>query len=160
LEINLQTSIDAPLNRCFDLARSIDFHVASAASTDERAIGGITSGLIGPGQEVEWEAKHFGIRWKMRVRITEFKEPTYFQDTMMSGPFASFIHDHMFQQHNSDTLMTDSIQFQSPWLVAGWLSDLVVVRKHLLRFVTERNAALKAAAESDVWCHYLGAHPR
>jgi len=155
LEIHLHTRINAPVERCFDLARSIDFHVASMASTGEKAVDGITTGLIGLNQEVEWEARHFGLRLKMRVRITGYRTPTWFQDTMVSGPFASFVHDHTFEQQNEVTLMIDSIKFRSPWGMAGWLADVALVRRHLQRFVTIRNAALEAVAESDAWRQYL-----
>jgi len=50
--IVLLTSIAAPIERCFDLARSIDLHMASTNWSGERAIAGVTSGLIGAGQEV------------------------------------------------------------------------------------------------------------
>ena len=43
--IELQTSIDAPRERVFDLCRSVDAHVATAEGTDERPVGGVTSGL-------------------------------------------------------------------------------------------------------------------
>jgi hypothetical protein len=59
--IQLTTIILAPVERVFDLARSIDLHVASTAHTGERAVAGVTSGLLGPGEEVTWRAKHFGV---------------------------------------------------------------------------------------------------
>ena len=57
--IVLHTSIAAPIERCFDLARSIDLHMASTDWSGERAVAGVTSGLIGPGQEVTWRGRHF-----------------------------------------------------------------------------------------------------
>ena len=45
-QIKLTTSIAAPLEVVFDLSRSIDVHQISMQQSDERAIGGITSGLI------------------------------------------------------------------------------------------------------------------
>ena len=50
IRIELVTRIAAPIERCFDLARSIDLHMASTDWTGERAIAGVTSELIGPGQ--------------------------------------------------------------------------------------------------------------
>ncbi len=44
--IELSTGIRAPIERVFDLARSIDAHVASTGQTRERAVAGRTSGLI------------------------------------------------------------------------------------------------------------------
>lgn len=48
----VRTEIAAPARLCFDAARDIDLHVRSMAETGERAIGGVTCGMIGLGQEV------------------------------------------------------------------------------------------------------------
>src|SRR5437867_5475060 len=90
--IYLETMMDAPIERCFDVARSIDLHQGSAAKTSERAIAGVTSGLIGPGQTVTWEAVHFGIRQRLTTRITEYRRPYLFTDEMVRGAFRSFVH--------------------------------------------------------------------
>jgi ligand-binding SRPBCC domain-containing protein len=81
------TLIHAPLERCFDLSRSIDLHKVSTARTGEQAIAGVTSGLIGLGEEVSWRARHFGVWQQMTSRITAFDRPAYFQDTMVRGAF-------------------------------------------------------------------------
>jgi ligand-binding SRPBCC domain-containing protein len=151
----LQTTIEAPLERCFDLARSIDFHQHSVSSTQEQAIGGVTSGLIDMGQQVQWRAKHFGLWLHMTVTITEMKRPSHFQDVMISGPFRYFKHDHTFTQQSRNTIMIDSLEFASPVPVLGSLADIVVLRSHLKRFLQGRNLALKAAAESDQWRNFL-----
>lgn len=44
--IHLETIIDADIKICFDLSRSIDLHQISTAKTNEKAIAGITSGLV------------------------------------------------------------------------------------------------------------------
>jgi len=46
------TEVRAPVDRCFDLARDIDLHRRSMDASQERAVAGVTSGPIGPGQEV------------------------------------------------------------------------------------------------------------
>lgn len=38
------------MERLFDLARSIDVHVESQRASGERAVSGVTSGLIGEGE--------------------------------------------------------------------------------------------------------------
>ncbi|NJM41916.1 MAG: hypothetical protein HC853_14760 [Anaerolineae bacterium] len=47
--------------------------VSEPADESRRAIAGVTSGLIGLGQEVTWRARHFGIWQSLTVRITEFQ---------------------------------------------------------------------------------------
>jgi len=150
-QIQLKTRINAPVERCFNLARSIDFHLQSARATKEQAVAGITSGLISCDQEVEWKAKHLGLWWKMRVRITAFDPPRHFQDTMVEGPFRSFIHDHTFEPCESGALMTDVVRFESPVPVLARLFDTLVVGKYLRRFLQSRNIQLKAEAEANLW---------
>lgn len=60
-KIELTTEINAPIEICFDLSRSIDLHQLSTAKTNEKAIKGVTAGLIGPDESVTWEAVHFAL---------------------------------------------------------------------------------------------------
>jgi hypothetical protein len=50
--------IQAPIERCFDLARSVQVHLAGNVHWGEQAVAsaGVTSGLIGLGQQVTWRA--------------------------------------------------------------------------------------------------------
>lgn len=57
--IYLEPFIDAPIEKCFDLARSIDLHMESTKHTGETAIAGKTSGIIELNETVTWRAKHF-----------------------------------------------------------------------------------------------------
>ena len=147
--LSLSTSISAPLERCFDLARSIDHHLESMRGSGERAVAGVTSGLIGPGQDVTWEGRHFGVRLRFTSRITAFRPPTYFQDSMIAGPFAAFVHDHYFEVEQGKTTIRDRIEFRSPLGPLGALVDRLVLGPYLQRLVTKRNQAIKRAAEHD-----------
>lgn len=157
MEIELQTTIDAPVERCFDLARNIDVHTYSVAFSEEKAIGGVTAGPIGLGERVEWRARHFGIWLKMEVGITAYDRPGYFQDSMLSGPFRSFRHDHLFEARHQKTLMTDRLEFHSPVLLLGAMVDALVLRRYLRDLLETRNRALKAVAESERWRMFLSA---
>src|SRR5690606_34016928 len=105
------TVINAPIERCFDLARSIDLHKLSTEGTNERAVAGVTSGLIGKGQAVTWRAKHFGIIQTLSSRITEFERPYHFRDEMIKGAFKSITHDHIFKESRNITVMIDEFHF-------------------------------------------------
>src|SRR5207249_4791585 len=87
--IVLLTSIASPIERCFDLARSIDLHMASTNWSGERAIAGVTSGLIGAWQEVTWRGRHFGFTLTHTSRITAYERPKYFQDCMVRAAFGA-----------------------------------------------------------------------
>ena len=94
--ILLETHINAPLERVFDLARSIDLHMDGTKGTDEKVVAGRRSGLIGLGETVTWEARHFGVRQQLKSEITAFKYPIMFEDTMLRGAFKSLRHVHSF----------------------------------------------------------------
>jgi hypothetical protein len=58
--IELTTLIAAPRERCFDLSLSVDVHLESTVHTGERVVAGPTSGVLGLGAEITWEARHLG----------------------------------------------------------------------------------------------------
>lgn len=155
--LQISTQIAAPPERVFDLARSIDAHQKSAEATRERAIAGVMCGLIGVGEEVTWEARHFGLRHRLTVRITELDRPRRFQDIMISGAFKRMRHDHEFIAQAPGTLMVDRFEFESPFGMLGWIVDRLLLSAYMRRFLLRRNQALKDLAESEDWRKYLGA---
>ena len=138
------TDVAAPVEVCFDLSRSVDLHLESMLASDERAVAGVTSGLIGGGEEVSWEARHFGLTWRMTSRIVEFDPPRRFVDEMVRGPFTSFRHEHLFEPHCAGTRMTDVIAFRTP---VGFLTE-VPVGTYLRRLIRMRNSTIRTKAQS------------
>jgi ligand-binding SRPBCC domain-containing protein len=153
--IELATLIEAPIERVFDLARSIDLHIHSTSTTSERAVAGVTSGLIGPEEEVTWRARHFGIWQSLTVRITEFERPTHFADAMQRGAFRSMEHHHYFERSGTGTTMRDVFSFQSRLGVLGRIVDILFLTPYLKCFLIERNRVIKATAESDDWKQFI-----
>lgn len=153
--ITLITEIAAPIERVFDLARSIDLHRDSMGHTDERAVGGITNGLICLGETVTWEAVHFGIRQRLTSKITACDRPTHLQDVMAEGIFASFVHDHYFSAIPTGTLMKDIFDYTSPLGFLGTLADAMFLEKYMTSLLVRRNAVIKAAAEGHDWAKYI-----
>jgi ligand-binding SRPBCC domain-containing protein len=147
--INLETWIKAPIGRCFDLARDIDLHTRSMAHTQEVAVAGVTKGLIGLGEEVTWEAKHFGIRQRLTSRITDYRRPSYFRDSQVRGAFRRFDHDHFFNEVDGGTLMQDVFDFESPLGFLGYIADCVCLKRYLKGLLELRNKLIKEAAEQE-----------
>src|SRR6266403_531422 len=146
--IELSTVIRAPRERVFDLARSIDAHQDSTGGTEERAVAGVTKELIGMNGEVTWEARHFGVRQRLTVRVTAFDRPRHFRDIMISGAFKSMTHDHTFAEHPVGTLMSDRFEFNSPLGILGALVDRLFLAAYMRRFIVRRNEVLRQLAES------------
>jgi ligand-binding SRPBCC domain-containing protein len=149
------TVIHAPIDRCFDLSRSIDLHVQSTSRTGERAVAGKTSGLIESGQQVTWRAKHFGIWQEFTSKITVFDRPRYFRDEMIRGAFRLFEHDHFFVELSDGvTEMRDVLRFAAPVPLLGRIAEMFL-QPYLRRFLRERNEMLRESAESESWRQFL-----
>jgi len=146
--IRVVTTIAAPIERCFDLARNIDFHTRSLAATGERAVAGRISGLIALGESVTWEGRHLGVRQRFTARVSEYARPVHFRDVMTVGAFASFVHDHKFEAREGGTVMTDVVSFRSPLGPVGAAVDVLYLAGYLRRLLAGRGRALKAEAEA------------
>lgn len=153
--IKLETKINAPVERVFDLARSIDLHRDSMSKYDEKAIAGVTSGLIRMNETVTWEAAHFGVRQNLTSKITAFERPWHFRDSMVKGVFKRFDHDHYFEGDGAETSIRDVFDYDSPLGILGTIADALFVEKHLREMLKERNELIKRIAESDDWRKFL-----
>ena len=154
------TIIRAPIERCFDLARSVEVHLAGNVHSGETAVAaaGVTSGLISMGQSVTWRAKHFGVWQTLTSGITAMDRPRYFQNTMIQGIFRFMKNDHLFQALSPDeTEMRNTFCFAAPIPVLGRLAEVVFLRRYMFAVLRERNAAIKEIAESSEWQRYLPA---
>ena len=150
------TLIDAPIERCFDLARSVEAHVAGNVRFGEAATAGVKSGLLGPGERVTWRARHFGVWQTLTSEITSMRRPDYFQDTMIRGPFQSMRHDHFFHALSANqTEMRDVFYFAAPLGVLGRLAELAVLERYMRALLRRRNAVIREIAESAGWRQYL-----
>jgi ligand-binding SRPBCC domain-containing protein len=155
VRIELSTTIAAPIERCFDLSRSIDLELASTEG-HQQAIAGVTAGLIGPGQEVTWSGRHFGFLIRHTSRITAYEFPRYFQDSMLRGVFHSYCHDHYFEPSDSGTLMKDVVRFAVPGGILGRVAERLVLDRHMRGLLQQRNLYIRRAAESEQYRKYLG----
>jgi len=134
---------------------ALNLHMASTDWTGEKAIAGITSGLIGPEQEVTWRGRHFGFLITHTSRITNYEWPRHFQDCMVRGSFRSFCHDHFFEVRDGITLMKDIMQFEAPFGVVGSLAEKWVLKKHMVSLLLRRNKCIHRVAESEEWQRHL-----
>jgi ligand-binding SRPBCC domain-containing protein len=146
--IKLETIIKAPIQLCFDLARDVDIHMASTAQTGERAIAGITSGLMKLGDEVTWEAKHLFVRQRFTSKIVAFDSPRTFTDEMQRGAFKRFRHTHIFELVEGGTRMIDELNFASPLGQLGRVVDALFLKNYLTGFLIAHNDYIKKLAES------------
>lgn len=155
-QLILDTVIEAPLKVVFDLARSIDVHMYSTKETGEKAVVGVTTGLIEVGQTVRWRARHLGVKQTLTVQITAMEKPYYFEDKMIQGVFQSMDHQHHFEElADGKVLMRDIFNFSAPFGVLGRFVEWLFLTAYMRRFLEERNQSIKEVAESGQYVRYL-----
>lgn len=146
-QIVLTTRIRASADACFDLSLSVDAHTASMGTSGERAVAGVTSGVMGAGDTVTWEARHFGVPFRMTSMITAYERPGRFVDEQQRGPFRSWWHEHRFVERDGWTEMTDVVVYRSPLGPVGRAVDALVLRRYMTHLLVTRNAWLRRELE-------------
>jgi ligand-binding SRPBCC domain-containing protein len=149
--IELVTEVPADRDHAFAASLDVGLHTSSMRRNHERAVAGVTSGRLGPGDRVTWRARHLGVWWQMSVRITEYDPPSRFVDEQVSGPFAHWRHVHLFQPHDTEpgaTVMSDVVDFSVPAGIAGRIVGVTILQPYLRRLIATRNALLAEALQT------------
>lgn len=146
-KFRIETTIMAPVEVCFDLSRDIDVHMDSMGLTNERAVAGVTSGMVELSDTVTWEGTHLGVRQRLTSKITAFDRPRMFIDDMQRGAFHHWHHEHWFEAREGGTLMTDVVDYASPLGILGRIVDAIYLEDYVRRFLIRRNEHIKTVAE-------------
>ncbi|RYY60354.1 MAG: cell division protein [Chitinophagaceae bacterium] len=149
--IHLTTFVAAPVERVFDLARSIDLHKHSMTRHKEEAVAGTRFGLIEKGETVTWKAKHLFKTRFLRTRITDMERPTAFTDEQEEGDFRSMKHVHHFKPCENGTIMIDKFDFETPYGAMGKVLARVYLYSYMRKLLEARNKTIKQFAETDQW---------
>jgi ligand-binding SRPBCC domain-containing protein len=150
-KIHVTTFVAAPVQRVFDLSRSINLHTISTPGTNEKAIAGTMSGLINLNETVTWQARHLFKTRTFTSKITAMNAPADFTDEMVKGDFKQFTHHHHFKPIQNGTIMIDVLFFESPFGIIGRWSNKIFLTRYLQRFLTKRNNVIKEYAETGKW---------
>jgi ligand-binding SRPBCC domain-containing protein len=154
--IHLTTFIAAPIERVFDLSRSIDLHKKSFSHTNETAVSGVTMGLINMDETVTWKAKHLMKTRFLKMKITAMNRPFSFTDEMVDGDFKSMKHEHHFKQIENGVFMIDIFDFETPYGGVGKLFNSIYLTKYIRTLLEQRNQMIREYAETGKWKNLLG----
>ena len=153
--IHLTTFIAAPIERVFDLSRSIDLHKHSMTKYKEEPVGSVINGLVKQGDEITWRAHHLFKTRILKNRITSFDRPNSFTDEQVSGDFALMKHQHFFKPVDNGTIMIDIFEFQSPFGFGGSILNKLYLTNYMRVLLEQRNKQIKEIAESNRWKNYI-----
>lgn len=149
--IHVTTVIHAPMDRVFDLSRSITLHKRSMSHLQEDAVKGRTNGLIECNETVTWQAKHLGKIRQLTTRITEMRHKDYFCDEMVEGDFTYMKHEHHFKEIGNGTVAIDIMEFGTPYGWLGRMFERFYLHRYMTRLLQLRNEVIKEYAESEKW---------
>ncbi|GLB51076.1 hypothetical protein NBRC110019_01150 [Neptunitalea chrysea] len=146
-KIVLETNITSDIVTVFNLSRSVALHELSTSKTNEKAVDGVTNGLLGLGDVVTWRARHLGVYQYLTVEISKFKAPYFFEDRMVKGVFKSMNHQHYFYMKENRVCMNDIFEYKAPLGILGKLADVLFLERYMHRFLEKRNKVIKEIAE-------------
>jgi len=149
------TKVHAPIDRVFDLVRSIKLHNYAEREHGECVVGETSSGLIELGQEVTWKARHLGFWRKLTAQVTEYDRPHHFRDSQIKGAFKLYNHDHFLQKELDGTVVKDVIEYTVPYGLLGRIANRLFLESYLEFMFTRRQETLKQVAESNDWEEFL-----
>ncbi|MEO6982836.1 MAG: SRPBCC family protein [Edaphobacter sp.] len=154
--IQIQTWVNAPMERCFKLSLSVDLHALMTQSTGGKVVSRVKGGLLGVDDTMTWRGRYFGMRLVHTSLIDACRPYMYFREVMVEGMFERLEHEHHYAPMDDGTRMRDEVRFTTRWGVVGKVAEKLFLRRYLIRFLKRRNAVIKRVAESGEWRQYLG----
>ena len=147
--LELSTEIAAPIDQVF--AFHLDTRNAAAISPSDVEVVSVegTFPLV-EGAEVRLRVrqKPWPIAQTWRVRIERIVEPVAVIDLMLSGPFAEWRHEHLFDDLGGGrTRMTDRVAYRPPLGPLGALAERLFLRRLLVRSFQIRQERTRALLE-------------
>ena len=103
---------------------------------------------IAEGAIIDYRLRLFGIPFRWRTRIVQWRPNDQFVDEQVRGPYSSWRHLHTFAECGSGTRMTDRVEYRLPLLPPGALA-LPLVRRQLVRIFSYRATAIRQLLGAD-----------
>jgi ligand-binding SRPBCC domain-containing protein len=96
------------------------------------------------------ETKLFGIvPVKWIAEHTQYDSPKMFEDVQISGPFASWRHQHIIIPHENGTILRDEIEFEPPMWIFGRLAAPFAILPKLEKMFEYRHKVTKDYCEEN-----------
>jgi ligand-binding SRPBCC domain-containing protein len=148
--IEVVSLINAAPTTVFDLELDVDVHAESLAESQETATTTAGRRQLALDDEVTFQGRHLGLRWRMTSRITAYDRPHHFVDEQTRGPFRTLRHEHYFSDlGDGRARMTDRMTIRAPLGPLGAVVTRILLAPYLRRLLTQRALHIKRLAEAD-----------
>jgi ligand-binding SRPBCC domain-containing protein len=88
-----------------------------------------------------------GIPLNWQTEICEVKEPYFFLDKQLKGPFRLWEHSHSFIEKENGVLVKDQVKYQMPFGMMGTMAHAFIVKKRIEDIFSFRKGILKNLLE-------------
>jgi len=102
-------------------------------------------GTLKQGDRITYRIRLFGVPVTWVTRIVSWNPGRSFEDLQEKGPYAFWLHLHLFEAVDGGVRMTDRVEYRVPfgrlgWLIAGWW-----IRRRLDEIFDYREAVIQDA---------------
>jgi hypothetical protein len=93
---------------------------------------------VAEGTRIRYRLRLHGIPLQWESRIAEYHENARFADTMVSGPYRTWYHQHVFRAVPEGVEIEDVVDYDLPFGLLGRLAHGVAVRRQLVAIFAYR----------------------
>ena len=94
--------------------------------------------LLGKSQQIHFELSYGVFKLSWVSKITKFEPYSFFEDTLVKGPFKKWIQRHHFEEQGNKTLIQDEIEYEVGYGPLGKIMDTLIVRYQIENFFRKR----------------------
>jgi 8-oxo-dGTP diphosphatase len=103
--------------------------------------------LLGPGDEIDFRGSLAGVPLRVRTRVVR-ADSEVVSSVIVAGPARHLRHETTVADLGGRSLITDSLEWTTPFGALGRLVDVVLLRRLVLRVLARRRVAVRKLAES------------
>jgi ligand-binding SRPBCC domain-containing protein len=150
-KIHVTTFINAPIERVFNLSRSLALSKMAFKGAKEQLLSSSAANMVAAGETITLRAKHLGKTREITARVTDFTLPDGYTEEQIKGDLKSFRHEYHFKKVENGTIMIDLLEYEDPRDLVGSLTGKFFLKSYFEKNVKKKNDLIRQYAESEKW---------